>query len=56
MGSMKKSDCVFQPNHRRANPPPVKCPGCGSYEWRIHNNGQVCAYCRTRREEKSDGI
>ena len=25
---------------------PAKCPGCGSHEWRQHNNVRVCAYCR----------
>lgn len=24
----------------------AKCPGCGSHEWRQHNNVRICAYCR----------
>lgn len=26
---------------------PVKCPSCGSHEWRQHNNVRICAYCRS---------
>ena len=26
---------------------PAKCPGCGSHEWRQHNNVRICAYCRS---------
>ena len=25
----------------------AKCPGCGSHEWRQHNNVRICAYCRS---------
>ena len=25
----------------------VKCHGCGSHEWRQHNNVRICAYCRS---------
>lgn len=26
---------------------PAKCHGCGSHEWRQHNNVRICAYCRS---------
>ena len=26
---------------------PSKCAGCGSHEWRQHNNVRICAYCRS---------
>lgn len=27
--------------------PASKCAGCGSHEWRQHNNVRICAYCRS---------
>lgn len=30
-----------------ASPRATKCHGCGSHEWRQHNNVRICAYCRS---------
>ena len=32
---------------RAREPVKAKCPGCGSHEWRQHNNVRICAYCRS---------
>ena len=33
--------------YEELEPSPAKCPGCGSHEWRQHNNVRICAYCRS---------
>ena len=37
------SECIPAPQRVTTS----KCAGCGSHEWRQHNNVRICAYCRS---------
>lgn len=44
MALPRYSPAIF---YEELKPDPAKCPGCGSHEWRQHNNVRICAYCRS---------